>query len=91
MPGAAAPDLSGEMVEEFRSCYQNKWYRRYVLFLLFLIHIVIVIGAGHLPLLFDGFFLSAVTAAVIVVPGSSLPAFFSSHESMANGVLVEPS
>jgi len=37
VPGAAAPDLSGEMVEEFRSCYQNKWYRRYVLFLLFLI------------------------------------------------------
>jgi hypothetical protein len=56
----------------------------------FLVPIVIVIGAGHLPWLFKGFFLSAVTAAVIVT-GRSLPGTCSRHESMANGVRVETS
>lgn len=31
------PDMTGEMEPGFESCYSDKWYRRWVLFLLFLI------------------------------------------------------
>lgn len=31
------PDMTGEMEPAFESCYPDKWYRRWVLFLLFLI------------------------------------------------------
>ena len=31
------PDMTTEMEPEFQSCYRDKWYRRWILFLLFLI------------------------------------------------------